>query len=136
MLMRDTALIIMPLGSDPGYRNKKAAIDRAVTKAGLTSAFPKYEPDDPRFKPADFRKQLQRAAIVLADLTGERPSCYFELGFAEALERPVRLFAQAGTAIHQTAYRRTVRYYANTDQLEDAIIQALSSAEPVKAAFE
>lgn len=131
--MPDTVLIIMPVGSDPGYLDKTAAIDRAVARAGLTATFPKYEPDDPRFQPYDFREQLQRAVVVLADLTGERPSCYFELGFAEALERPVQLIAQAGTPIHQTAYRRTVRFYANTDELEQAVDQALSFARPIKA---
>jgi hypothetical protein len=35
------------------------------------------------------KKEIRDSAFVIADLTDERPSCYFEAGFAEALPRPV-----------------------------------------------
>ena len=35
------------------------------------------------------KKEIRDAAFVVADLTDERPSCYFEAGYAEALPRPI-----------------------------------------------
>lgn len=35
------------------------------------------------------KKEIRDAAFIVADLTDERPSCYFEAGYAEALPRPV-----------------------------------------------
>ncbi len=35
------------------------------------------------------KEEIRRARFVVADLTDERPSCYFEVGYAEALGRPV-----------------------------------------------
>lgn len=128
MPQRDSVLVIMPVGSDPDYLVKKAAIDRAVTRSGMQAVFPRYEPEDPRFKASEFGDQLRRTTTVVADLTGERPSCYFELGYAEALERPVRLFAQIGTPIHQSGFRQAVSFYANLEQLEEAITRALTPA--------
>jgi hypothetical protein len=49
--------------------------------------------------------------LPLADLSLERPSCYYELGLAEALGKPVYLIAAEGTDIHQTASRRLVSFY-------------------------
>jgi hypothetical protein len=33
------------------------------------------------------KREIRDAKFVIADLTDERPSCYFEAGFAEALTR-------------------------------------------------
>lgn len=35
------------------------------------------------------KKEIRESASVIADLTDERPSCYFEAGYGEALPRPV-----------------------------------------------
>ena len=35
------------------------------------------------------KREIRDSLFVVADLTDERPSCYFEIGFAEALGRPI-----------------------------------------------
>jgi hypothetical protein len=74
------------------------------------------------------RSDLRNAALVIADLSLERPSCYFELGVAQALDVPVQMIAASGTRIHQTATAGTVIFYADLDQYAFVIGRALESA--------
>jgi nucleoside 2-deoxyribosyltransferase len=45
-------------------------------------------------------KHIEKSAIVLADLTGERPNCYYETGYAHALGRDLVLTIHKESAIH------------------------------------
>jgi hypothetical protein len=73
----------------------------------------------------EMKRELAGAMFVLADLTLERPSCYYELGLAEALGLPVRLVAEFGTAIHQSAERDKVQYYRSLSDLETVVDHAI-----------
>jgi nucleoside 2-deoxyribosyltransferase len=118
----------MPIGSDPLHQAKQNAIRRGIESAGLSVKFPDYSPANPRFDARLFSRQLENAQAVLADLTGERPSCYFEVGFAEALRRPVHLIAESGTNIHQSAFRGRTRFYEDITDLE-FLVHSIFSAK-------
>lgn len=51
--------------------------------------------------------QIARSEVVLADLTGERPNCYYETGYAHALGKELVLTIQKGARVHfnLAAYR-------------------------------
>lgn len=108
----------MPIGSDPEYPKKQAAIARGASSVGFEAAFPEYSPENPKFDLKKILEQFNDSVTVLADLTGERPSCYYELGLAEALGLPIEIFAKVGTDIHQTYFRSRARFYENTTDLE------------------
>jgi hypothetical protein len=36
----------------------------------------------------------------LSDLTGERPNCYYEVGYAQALQKEIILTIQKGSSVH------------------------------------
>jgi len=61
--------------------------------------------------------KMQDADILVADLSLERPSCYYELGVAQALGHPIFLVAAAGTPIHQVANRRQIHFYEDIQEL-------------------
>jgi hypothetical protein len=82
--------VIMPVGSDPDHLDRRGAIEEAVLECGLTPHFPADDVrHDVSFDLDRARRELRRARLVLADLTLERPSCYYEVGLAQALGRPV-----------------------------------------------
>jgi len=125
--------VIMPVGSDSNWTKRRAAIQRAVSGHGIDVPFPNYLPLAPAFKIADLKRELAGAEFVLADLTYERPSCYYELGIAEALGLQVRLVAECATPIHQSAARNEVEYYATLDELEAIVGRSIAQFAPIPA---
>lgn len=46
------------------------------------------------------KEEIEKASFVIADLTDERPSCYFEAGYAEALRKPVIYIASKESVVN------------------------------------
>ena len=82
------------------------------------------------------KQEIQRSRFVIADLTDERPSCYFEVGYAEALGRPVMHVASresimepgTETKIHFDIHSN-VRFFTNHTQLAEEIKAAIEANE-------
>ena len=70
-------------------------------------------------------KLYKKADFFIADLSYERPSCYYELGFAQALQKEVFLIAQKNTDIHQAIGRNEVAFFQNIKEYEEIINQIL-----------
>jgi hypothetical protein len=76
------------------------------------------------------RAEIRDCVVALADLTLERPSCYYELGMVHGVGLPVAVVAEVGTMIHQTADRWSLAYYDSFDDLETQVLQALRPFAP------
>lgn len=78
------------------------------------------------------KEEISRAKFLIADLTDERPSCYFEAGFAEALRKPIVFVAskesvvnpKTATKIHFDIHRN-VNYFTNNKELRSKLKAAL-----------
>ncbi|NIV93081.1 hypothetical protein GWN42_09835, partial [candidate division KSB1 bacterium] len=95
--------VIMPVGSDPKYSNKRDIIKKVAKEVNIDVYIPSgvNNPLD-----MDFTiEKLKNAKSVIADLSFERPSCYYELGIAQAFGKRVFLLAEEGTRIHQSKNR-------------------------------
>lgn len=84
------------------------------------------------------KKEIRGALFVVADLTDERPSCYFEAGYAEALGKPViyvaskQSVARPGTktAIHFDIHMN-MNYFSNHDELKEKLGNAITKNHKV-----
>lgn len=78
------------------------------------------------------KEEIARAKFLIADLTDERPSCYFEAGYAEALKKPIIFVAskesvvtpKEATKIHFDIHRN-VNYFTNNKELRAKLKAAL-----------
>ena len=78
------------------------------------------------------KEEIEQCQFVIADLTDERPSCYFEAGYAEALKKPIVFVAskesvvhpRTGTKIHFDIHRN-VNYFTNMKELRSKLKAAL-----------
>lgn len=77
---------------------------------------------------ARIKAEIRRSAFIVADLTDERPSCYFEVGFAEALGKPVIYMSSHNsvlspgqpTKIHFDIHRN-VQFFVNHTELAEKL---------------
>jgi nucleoside 2-deoxyribosyltransferase len=116
--MRPLVYVIMPVGSDPEAESRRASIVAAARVWGLSTWFPlDHRRHGDEVDPSTIRAEMQRATVALADLSLERPSCYFELGVAVGAGLPTIVVAAAGTPIHQTTDRSVVAFYNSLEGL-------------------
>src|SRR5215204_3006056 len=99
--------LIMPFGSDSRAGLKQEIIRDVAEIYCLRPHFPAYDKNKSAFVLAPTLEDLKECAFVLADLSLERASCYYELGVAEALGKKTYVVAEEGTDIHQTASRNS-----------------------------
>jgi len=117
--------VIAPHNSDPEFQHKKEIVNKAATRQGVTAVFAIERLQN--FNSEESLIMLKNADFVIADLSCERPSCYYEVGYAQALRKPVILIASLGTQLHQVKDRSDVRFFkdlADYQILIDSILDA------------
>ena len=78
------------------------------------------------------KREILESLFVIADLTDERPSCYFEAGFAEASEKPIIYVASKNsvikpgnaTKVHFDIHMN-VNYFTNIRELKEKISNSI-----------
>lgn len=83
------------------------------------------------------KQEIRRAEFIVADLTDERPSCYFEVGYAEALHRPIVFVASREsvvnpgeeTKIHFDIHQN-VQFFVNHEELAEKLRHTIEANKP------
>lgn len=93
------SFMIMPLKNEKVRENFEYAIKPSVEKYGY-----QINPiDDLQFTGSitnQILNEIVRSTFIIADLTDERPNCYYELGYAQALKKQIIILAEEGTFRH------------------------------------
>jgi len=93
------SFMIMPLKNKKVRENFQYAIKPSVEKYGY-----QINPiDELQFSGSitnQILNEIVRSTFIIADLTDERPNCYYELGYAQALKKPIIILAEEGTVRH------------------------------------
>jgi len=111
--------VICPVATDSNFDQKMEILIEVGAEFGLQPFFPLMRRR--KFDVSQAMRDIEGAAFVFADLSFERPSCYFELGLAEAARATLFLVAAKGTPIHQLSGSETIAYFEDLRQYRQCV---------------
>lgn len=63
----------------------------------------------------EIKKSINKSQFIIADLTEERPNCYFEAGYADAIGKRIIFMAKKGTKLHFDIAGRQVIFWEDLE---------------------
>ena len=114
----DTAFILMWMDrSQPQLAKVRDAIKEVCASFNITA----LRADDVEHSDEVTEVVLQRIAdseFIVADLTGERPNVYYEVGYAHAMKKRMILYRKKGTNLHFNLASYSIPEYTNLTDLK------------------
>lgn len=101
--------VITPYKSDILYEKKKTIVTNLSISKGINTYY--YTSYNNISDSKIDTKLYKNSDFFIADLSYERPSCYFEIGYVQALNKPIFLIAKKFTVIHQLENKESIRLY-------------------------
>lgn len=124
----NTAFIMMLIdNNNPENEDVYGAYKECFSKFGVKAVrADEIEHDDVITK--RIIEEIQTSEFLVGDLSNERPSVYYEIGYAHSLGRRVILYRKAGTSIHFDLAAYNCPEYKNITELKSILMKRLEEA--------
>ena len=138
--MQSLIYIISPVATDPRYAEKRDSLTQIAGNFGLRTFYPLDHIDN--FDLYSTLAHISMASLIIADLSYERPSCYYELGLVQAKGKSTILLAENNTKIHQSFVERGIRFYSSIEEYNNILtkdisimLKIVSNAKPINSSL-
>ena len=123
----DSAFVMMQIDSTmPELEDRYNTIKECFADFGIT-ALRADEIEHQEVITDKIMEKIRSSEFLMADLTGERPSVYYEIGYAHAIRRRVIMFRFAGTRLHFDLAAYNCPEYVNLSDLKKKLVSRLSA---------
>ena len=123
----DYIFVLMSFDKDPSLDDAYDAVVRGVGRWNPKAIVDRVDKIPEDFKITDkIVECIDRAAVVIADLTGEKPNVYYELGYARAKGKRIIQTAKKGTKLHFDVMEHNTILWDGVRELEKELTIRLS----------
>lgn len=120
--------VVMSFADDPGLKDAYAAIGRAAKRWNRKCNVQRIDQIEDDFNITDrILECIERASIVIADVTGERPNVYYELGYARGRNKRIVQLAHQKAPLHFDVKDVNTIIYDSATTLEDRLLRRLKA---------
>ncbi|MGU7772766.1 hypothetical protein ACV229_21650 [Burkholderia sp. MR1-5-21] len=106
---RDDFKAVAEVGRELGF-----VVNRGDEKASHGDIFPQL------------LRQIVKARVIVANISGRNPNVFYELGIAHALDKPVILLSHSETEVPFDVQSKRIVFYQSSNDLRPGLLKMLS----------
>ncbi|GJD63990.1 nucleoside 2-deoxyribosyltransferase [Methylobacterium frigidaeris] len=117
----NSAFVIMSFGKDPDLEDAYETFSDTCSKYGFDACRVDQHIDENKRILPEIIEKIRQCAFAIVDVSEPRPNVYYELGWAQALGKPVMVTAKEGVKLEFDIFDVPTIYWSNQKTLRQGL---------------